>query len=198
MILQASERLIQMGQRIAIRRTFGEQARQISELQRRLGSETELPKIPFIPPAPLIIRKLADQSLNTQTSVQPDDDFHWVVNEGEIWVVEMFLSVSTTATADFKVTIDMPTNATGRIFGTYYTGTGLVNAGNVSAPGTDISFSLAVGGTFCHLAAAFINEDNAGQAQLKWAQRVSDGVNTTVEKNSWMIARLVNKPLPAS
>jgi len=149
----------------------------------------------FEQPNIVIVRKTADESVSSSTTQQNDDHLSFSIGANEVWVFEMFLSVSGGG-GGFSLSIGVPSGATIRY--------GTIGAGNSST--TDPSNAEAMNvrvvtdGTTGYFYEAFgnpsavfirgtvVNGGTGGTVQLKWAQEASNASATTVHANSHLIA----------
>ena len=150
------------------------------------------------------IRKAADETVTSSTTLQNDDDFTQAIGASEVWEFEFVLSVRSHTGADFQVAVTYPASATAYCYS--------------FGPGTDIAeFSAealtlrsqvltpasgAIGGLFggnwngtggetyvsIFWKVLVVNSTNAGNVVLQWAQNASSGTGTVLKAGSYMKA----------
>lgn len=131
------------------------------------------------------IIKSAAETVTGSTALQNDNDFLLTVSTNTDYLVEMFLHITTNATADWKFAWTL----TGMTFDSLYTSTpnstvvyGVTTA-TASASATAIA---AADDNYFHAIFTIHSGSTGGTLNFQWAQNTSDGVNTIVTKNSWM------------
>ncbi len=143
------------------------------------------------------IRKTADESLNTSTTLQDDNHLVLAVDGLEEWVGEIHLAVGAAlGDTGIKVAITVPSGATLQV-------TAII-AGDVLAKSVGLTTTTSgqqLDGTTTILAGCvngvvtmhfwILNGATPGNLQLQWAQSTSHGSNVTVRKGSVLFAERV-------
>ncbi len=143
------------------------------------------------------IRKTADESLNTSTTLQDDNHLVLAVDGLEEWVGTIHLSVGAAlGDTGIKVAITVPSGATLQV-------TAII-AGDVLAKSVGLTTTTSgqqLDGTTTILAGCVngvvtmhfwvLNGATPGNLQLQWAQSTSHGSNVTVRKGSALFAERV-------
>lgn len=151
------------------------------------GSVGDLKNIKFI-------RKTADESVTSSTTLQNDDHFFLAISSNEVWTIEAHLFVTGGTTGDFQWAFNVPSGATGW-------NTGIRLDSNAITPTADVALSaiedltdtgFRVSGTasptvHVQVNAIVINSSNSGNIQFRWAQNFSSATPTTIEAGSFMI-----------
>jgi hypothetical protein len=146
------------------------------------------------------VRKASGETVTGSDSLQNDDALLFAIGANETWEFEFVLSVSSSSdTPDIKVAITGPTACAG-MWGSHGPASNYVSGTNVynsftktvwdasSFAGHGIRNGVPVMVTIKGLAR---NGANAGNIQLQWAQNTSNGTGTTVDADSYLIARRV-------
>jgi hypothetical protein len=146
----------------------------------------------------VVKRKTADESLNTNTTLQDDDELFFAAAANEIWVVDYVLFVDGATGGDIKVAVDAPAGATIRAG---VTANAAATATNIESTSTSVAGGSAVGytagtlgsgtGTTVRLSASVAMSSTAGDIKLRWAQGTSSGTNSRVLTGSYLIGHLV-------
>lgn len=145
-----------------------------------------------------LVRKTADESVTSSAATQNDNHLVFAIGANEVWVGRFVLKCTGATSGDITIDVAVPSGAGGwytllapsrsntavegdayiqaRDFGSGSGGVGLIGSG---AP-TQVIVEFYVA-----------NGANAGNVQLKWAQRVSDGTATSVLTGSFLIAHEV-------
>ena len=129
--------------------------------------------------------KTADQIVNNSTTLVNDTHLLIAIGASEVWWFDLYIYYNSAAVAaDIKVTFTVPTGATGE--GIVWSRSNNVqpfNAGTASAIANTSGLAelLRISG-LCR------NSTNAGNITFQWAQNAAQAVNTTVYKNSVLIA----------
>lgn len=130
--------------------------------------------------------KEADESVTTSTTLQNDDELLFAVAANEVWQFEGSMFIDTTSSADFRFAVTGPSGAVGRVFAAYSDTAAFdahVGAGDL---GDTIDLQTANTGTLVRFWGGIHNGANAGNLQVQWAQRVSQGTATTVHAGSYI------------
>jgi hypothetical protein len=129
--------------------------------------------------------------VNNSVTLQPDDHLFWDVAANDVWFVEVFLRIISSATADMKFGWTVPAGTTmdwGELsildsFGPASTPPAILTAAQV----------LAIGSTNVNHVAYLVGwvfvGGTAGTVQLQWAQNTQTVVDTKVLANSFLLAR---------
>ena len=149
--------------------------------------------------SPLVVRKTADETVTSSTTLQDDDHLLFSIGASEIWAVEVVLFYNASTTGDIRVGMSGPSGVTvhhGHLALTpaVTTWNGDVNA--FAFMGGSGSDSLTGGGagsddvTFIYKALV-VNGGTAGTMTIQWAQQSSHSTGTIVRANSYLIAHQV-------
>jgi hypothetical protein len=136
-----------------------------------------------------IVRKTSDQTVNNSNVFVDDSELKMAVAANEIWLVEIFLMLATTAVADFKAQLTCPVG-------------GVVNArqsfptyalANYVGATTQLTMSTAADLTNAGamVMCIYVGGANGGTLQLQWAQNQAEATNTKVLTNSVLIAHRI-------
>lgn len=149
--------------------------------------------------APTIVRKTANETVTSSTTLQNDDHLFFAIAANEIWTFECTIFYNADADApDLLVAFTAPTGATIRYGGI---GASLTTAPSAAtdvdfssvgavAP-TTLEFGASAGDGTLFLKGIVVNGANAGNVQLQWAQKVSDVNPTRLLTNSFITAHKV-------
>lgn len=138
----------------------------------------------------VFVRKTADESVTSSTTLQNDDHLFFSVAANEIWAVKFVLLYTGATAGDFKVNVTVPSGATYRlgIHGLQETAAGATTFQTSTL--TEGSGSYVFG---CSGASALGILDgtveigaNAGTIQLQFAQGTSSGTATTLFAKSYV------------
>lgn len=139
---------------------------------------------------PLIVRKTADESVTSSTTLQNDDHLLFAIGASEVWKARIVLRYSAATDGDLKVDITAPSGATG-----WFAGMGLHalvtdTFGNLSSRSFTVfgaggfQFGGSGEGALVLMELYVVNSTNAGNVQLQWAQGTSSGTATTLTAGS--------------
>lgn len=143
-----------------------------------------------------LVRKTADESVTSSTTLQNDDHLTFAIAANEVWAFQFFIRYSAVSgVPDFKATIAAPAGATGawHVHGGYYS-----TADSVLVDVADFGFgsTLGLGATtsvkWVVLAGIAVNSTTAGSVTLQWAQSTSSADALTVKTNSFLVAHKVS------
>jgi hypothetical protein len=137
----------------------------------------------------VIVRKTSDQTVNNSTDYVDDSELKMAVGANEIWLVEIFLKVQTTAIADLKCQLTCPVGGTVNArsgFPTYALGN-FVGASTQITHNTAADLTNAAG----LIMVIYVGGANAGTLQLQWAQNAADAHDTKMLTNSLIIAHRI-------
>ena len=139
----------------------------------------------------LAVRKSADESLSSNTTLQNDDNLLLAVGVNEVWQIKLGILYRSTTTADFKMAFTFPS---GEITASALASVGSV-AGYVRFEGSSpAAGSASVDGlsatvsTYFEIHGVFTNGGSAGNLQFQWAQNASDATATKVMTSSTLWA----------
>jgi hypothetical protein len=135
---------------------------------------------------PTVKVKEADESVTSSTTLQNDDELWFAVAANEVWQFEGSMFIDTISSADFRFAVTGPSGAVGRVFAAYSDTAAFdahVGAGDL---GDTIDLQTANTGTLVRFWGGIHNGANAGNLQVQWAQRVSQGTATTVHAGSYI------------
>lgn len=147
-----------------------------------------------------IVPKLADESINTNGSVQSDDELLWAISSSstEIWFFEAVLRVvAANTTMDFKIGLTAPSGASAywgiansagvSVNGWGVQTTGATPSGLVETVAGPISVGTTAGVTQgMNFSGWVLGGGTAGNVVVQWSQATSDGSNLTVKKGSFL------------
>jgi hypothetical protein len=145
------------------------------------------------------IRKTADETVTSSTTLQNDDHLVFAVDANSVYSIEMVLIVSAgNTTADYKFAWTFPSGTT-MFWGMVSEGGTMWQAGNhltgPAALGTEAttitasSDNIITGKLF---KGVVIVSSTAGNMQLQWAQNTSDGSGSVVKTNSHIRYRKIS------
>lgn len=139
-----------------------------------------------------LVRKTADESVTSSTTLQNDTHLLFAVAANEVWLFEAFLAVEGSDAGDFKLAFKVPSGAT-LIWAAHGVRTGATTAtDDINAIVIEVDDSPATYGSAAasdvgiFVKGTIVNGANAGDLQLRWAQATSDGTPTKVLANSWL------------
>lgn len=132
--------------------------------------------------------KSADESVNSSTTVQDDDHLAATLSAGVKYRFRIFAFITNVgAAAGFRCTLGGTATITdmkAQICIWDNNGSGsLSGQGRITAFGTEITSNIGANDGWVEINGT-IDVNAGGTFKLKWAQNVSDGSNTTVQKNS--------------
>lgn len=126
--------------------------------------------------------KATDETVTSSTTLQDDDDLSVSLEANTAYSFEMFLDIDTTATADFKFKVVVPSGTNAR--GVPQTA---VNAYSISDLTVDISPNFASTEVRGYtITGSVVTSGTSGTLQLQWAQNTSDATGTTLKEGSWI------------
>lgn len=145
---------------------------------------------------PTIIRKTADESVTSSTTLQDDNHFTFPVNANEVVLVEGLIVATGHSDGDVKIALLAPAGTTGRFAG-LGPAAAVTNVGATtmsSAAITDfttpdtLTFGVvtASSATAIQVRALLVIGGTAGVVKLQWAQDASNGTATIVETDSYL------------
>lgn len=131
--------------------------------------------------------KSADQSVASSTSLVDCTDLSFSIGANEVWMGYIMPIMAAGTSGGVKWAFTLPASCVGRIRTTG--GNSFANAS------VDIDVTAGLGVTGIHQTSTFYigyfnitNGANAGTVQFRFAQNASNGTNTTVSKNSQLVA----------
>lgn len=135
-----------------------------------------------------VVRKTADQSRTSSTTLVDDDDLLLAIGANEVWSFEFRIFHVGHATPDIKFAITVPSGAT-------------LNwtANHINASNTHVNSQQVTSGGSVHFVSATTtrldvitviveNGATAGNIQFQFAQQASDGNTVTIKQESCLIA----------
>jgi len=141
------------------------------------------------------IAKPATETLNTDTTLQNDDDLTFAIGASQKWLVDILCFVYGPAGADLKVAVTVPSGAT-MLFGVEGLPTSASSLPSaeqqiavLGTSGTSTSVATFGGLSIVKLTGTVSNSTNAGNVTLQWAQAASSGTNVEVRALSRLTAR---------
>jgi len=141
------------------------------------------------------IHKTADQIVNNSNVLVNDTHLLFPVGANEVWSVFLYCRVLTTAAADFKYAFAVPAGGSlpftaNHLFMTW--GGAFLN--NILSREFAVQQQPAVQATVDWVLlvwGVYIGGANAGNVQFQWSQQAAEATNTTVYKDSYIIARQI-------
>lgn len=143
-----------------------------------------------------VVRKTADESVASSTTLQNDDHLTFPIGANETWVVKYVLFLTGSDAGDFKSVLGAPSGATGWRggIGPALAATSAEDAASRFIVLGDLGTGTLVFGTTTNgtvtavIRAVVINGSTAGSVTLRWAQNTSDATATRVRQNSHLVA----------
>jgi hypothetical protein len=147
----------------------------------------------------LIVRKTADESLTSNTTLQNDDVLLLPLLANEIWQFVFGLSMSAgSGTGDIKVAFTFPAGGEISASAPGPNENNVFQAGRfegTTTPTASVNFGFSASATsrsYQEIRGVFINAGTAGNLQLQWAQRASSATATIMRANSTLWAVKLN------
>ena len=148
---------------------------------------------------PTVIRKSADESVTSSTTLQDDNDFTFAIGASEIWVAELNLYIRGAGTGeDLKIGFTVPAGATMRYsaIGPSFGATGAEGDGRFQSHTTSGNVVLGVVASGTSDLSALVtcsvaNGATPGNVVFQWAQFSSAANAVTLLAGSWMAAHQV-------
>lgn len=142
-----------------------------------------------------VVRKTADETVTSSTTLQNDDHLTFAIAANEIWTVDYFLVAGAgDEAADIKLDLAIPAGAT-YLIGVHGLTTGVTTyEGDLKAIADSTPWSLGIDNavrTTILLFATVVNGATPGNVVLQWAQNASSGTGTTLVANSRLIAHKI-------
>ncbi len=177
------------------------------DLERRLRSAKGDKRIPLLAtafdledaifPGSETVRKKANESVTSSTTLQDDDHLKIAIGVSETWVFESLLNVAGPTAGDISIAYTVPSGAT-LMWGFHGLAVGAVaveadlRAAVTKTSGGGLDVGLLFGtDTPIFILGIIVNGTTAGDLQMQWAQRVSNGTSTTIAANSWLKANRI-------
>lgn len=143
------------------------------------------------------VRKTADESVSSSTTLQDDDVLLFAVGANEVWVADLYLYLSATnlSLADFKMAFTVPSGSTMNLWWANHDNdeearvSGAITQTTVSGTGIAVIIGSGATKSLVHVMFYVAVGTTAGNCQLQWAQNTSDAGATTVKDGSFLIAR---------
>ncbi len=136
-----------------------------------------------------VVRKTADETVNTSAVLQNDNELLFPILANEVWAFEIFLIWLSGVTPDIKFAITVPSGTLHWQIVDYMAGGSTVSLVKVNVSGT--ASTAEGGGTAIYssiLRGVIANGATPGNVQLQWAQNTSNASDTKVKANSYLIA----------
>jgi len=135
----------------------------------------------------IAVYKTGNQSVTSSTTLVDCTDLSFSIGANEVWMGYIMPIMAAGTSGGVKWAFTLPASCAGRIRTTG--GNSFANAS------VDIDVTAGLGVTGTHQTSTFYigyfnitNGANAGTVQFKFAQNASNGTNTTVSKNSQLVA----------
>ncbi len=137
----------------------------------------------------IVIEKAADELVNNSTTLQNDDDFAVTVGANDVWHFRLILRVSSpTATPDMRMAFSMPASGGG----SWWSIGAIVDVNTlgvlVTAPDGLQRIACDSSERYHVFEGTYIGGGSAGTLQFQWAQFTATAENTTLHKESMLIA----------
>lgn len=143
-------------------------------------------------------RKTADESVTSSTTLQDDDHLVIALGANQVWLIEAYISVIGDLTGDIQVGFVVPASSTLRWSGhgpdTAQTDPGNTNMRTDGATVSDTAkaYGTTSGGNIgIFIKGLVATAGTSGNLQFRWAQATSDATASTVQSQSWLLARRV-------
>lgn len=136
------------------------------------------------------VRKTADETVNNSTVLQNDDHLFFSVAANEVWIVDSWLRVVGSQTADVSFAWAVPAGATGSVYaiGEVQSGGSIDNIKSYTTITQPFSYQPtatdANTGGGVRFGAVLVVGGTGGTMQLQWAQASAVVANTVVKANS--------------
>ena len=141
------------------------------------------------------IRKAADETIDTSSTLQNDDDFVVALAASEVVAFELVLFINSGSTPDFKFAFTVPSGAvlTWGIGSSVMMNTSETAVGSATetASGTAIALAGQAARRLVTVSGLVVNSTTAGNLQFQWAQNTSDAGSTKIEARSYMLVMRV-------
>lgn len=137
-----------------------------------------------------LVRKTANESVTSSTSLQNDDHLVLALGANESWEFDAFVfCTSGSNTPDIKFAFTVPTGTTLNWVSEFQEGSTVSNNSLITASGTSVNNAITSGSTdLIRIRGVVTTGANAGNLQFQWAQNSSNGTSTQVLANSYLKA----------
>ncbi len=137
--------------------------------------------------SPMFVRKTADESLTSNTTLQDDDALQFTVGANEVWELKMDLDVYG-ASGAIKVALVIPSGTlhvyTFQEAGGTEQGEWLTSSGSANTT----AITVVDGKTLASFRGIIATAGTGGTVKLQWAQNTASST-TTVKANSYLVAK---------
>jgi hypothetical protein len=140
---------------------------------------------------PIAVRKSADESLTSNTTLQNDDELTVAVEANATFDFKLLIRYDATAASDLKTQLVLPSGGTA-----FYVAHGIAAGDSTwrlfdSTEASVHSFEGAGAGTVRNVTflGHIVTSSTAGSATLQWAQATSGGTATIVKAGSFFVIR---------
>jgi hypothetical protein len=141
------------------------------------------------------LRKTADESVTSSTTLQNDDTFVFAVGASTVWAVEGHFFYEAASAGGIKIVWVLPASSGfGRISALVHTSTSTIQSLGADSAEAPIGANVGNGaGSPRLLRVSSLLEIgvNAGNAQFQWAQNTSNGTATKLLTNSFLVAHRI-------
>jgi len=129
--------------------------------------------------------KSADETLDTDTTLQNDDDLLLALSANKVYHIQILLFVNSPSAANFKMQFTLPSGASGIMVNGDWQWASLVITQSVTTADT----VTTTGNDQCIASYMTVTTTGTpGNITLQWAQNISDGGTTTVKAGSMLVA----------
>jgi hypothetical protein len=164
-----------------------------------IGALAETPEL-FPGPTTTYVEKLADETIQSDTTFSDDAELFFPVRANERWEVGAVILYDTQAATDIKFTYSVPGSAPVGNGVCIHIKQGGANREELILNDIDLAAGFNAGGigtgdaniVALHWTMNILVGDADGNIALQWAQQTSAANNTTVRANSWIIGRKVS------
>lgn len=141
-----------------------------------------------------VVTKASTQSMQSQTSLQNDNELLFSMNANKTYQFALVALTSTPASADFKFGFSGPASPTQVSVGHVYKADGFSgNSGKTAYETTGVAgLHSSVTEGVVLMWGMIENGGNAGNFQFTWCQNSSQASNTSVLKGSWIMYRQID------
>lgn len=145
----------------------------------------------WVSAVPRVKYKTANEAVTSSTTFQDDNDFFFSVEANSLYWVELWLSMTGSASGDFKMQWTVPASTTGiRWRSTLVTGATADTEDKAQmdtiAGGSSASGILGSGSSYLNENLSVDTAGTSGTAQMQWAQNGSNATPTTILAGSVM------------
>jgi hypothetical protein len=128
-----------------------------------------------------------DQSVSSSVTLVDDDTLQLAVNASEVWLVEAYLYVTSSAGGGSRHTLSGPAGASGLIISDLLLDSAICASRSV-ALGTEINWGTGGAGANIYMRSVVTIGGTAGSIKVKFAQNASDGTATKNKTGSFLKA----------